>query len=94
MTPKEAIDDLKLKIFSGLLSEQLEDIYLLAIEALEKQVTKQWKHEEDFCGETIYVCPVCDEFFSLIDGTMQDNNYNHCPACGQRLEDWDWSEEE
>lgn len=102
MTPKEAealIEQLRWERDIALaqleeigvgLGAKMDDIKA----AVEKQVKRQWEHEEGLYGERLYTCPVCNDTFVLTDGTMQDNNYNHCPACGQRLEDWDWSEEE
>ena len=94
MTPKEAIKELKLKIFSGLLTKRLEDIYLLAIEALEKQIPKKPINVQDcYIPETydydysLANCPNCRMAFSF-------DEYHrplYCNGCGQALK---WGEEE
>ena len=61
------------------------EIMQVTIDALEKQIAKNWIAEYIGDGEFIWTCPVCKETFALMDGTPQDNEYNYCPSCGQAL---------
>lgn len=38
-------------------------------------------------GDMYYECSCCKEAFTLIDGTLTDNNYYYCPNCGARMEE-------
>lgn len=62
------------------------ELMLAAAELLrEKYVPGEWEtYEDEMCG-TVYKCPACGEEFTLVDGTIADNGYNHCPNCGKRL---------
>ena len=42
----------------------------------------RWVPEEDYDGDTIYVCSVCDCHWVLIDGTPEENGMKFCPSCG------------
>ena len=44
---------------------------------------KKWIYDND--DFNTWVCPNCKECFCLEVGTVIDNNYNYCPACGQLL---------
>ena len=52
----------------------------LAINALEKQIPKKPKTNDNYI---IYICPCCNNFIKLCK--------NYCEYCGQKL---DWSDEE
>ena len=57
----------------------------MSIQALEKQIPKNWIAEYMGDGDFAWKCPCCNDVFILIDGTPQDNNYNYCPNCGQAM---------
>jgi hypothetical protein len=42
-----------------------------------------WTYGGDW--ESDYYETSCNEMFSLIDGTPEQNNYRFCPACGKPL---------
>lgn len=88
MSEQEAIKILKCtkKKFTVLESEINRNAAIdIAIKSLEKQVPKNWIAEYIGDGEFIWTCPSCKETFALMDGTPQDDMYNHCPNCGQAL---------
>ena len=47
----------------------------------------KWIDYEDVTGEgsNTYECPYCDFVLQLMEGTPEENLYNYCPKCGQRL---------
>lgn len=47
-----------------------------------KRKTGRWIERDDGWGGMYYECSVCQEAFTLIDGTPSDNLYNFCPYCG------------
>lgn len=48
----------------------------------------KWVEECPDCldGDSVYVCSVCGETWTLIEGTPKDNNMNYCPNCGAEME--------
>ena len=59
-----------------------------AIEELQAQLPKrgEWKETEmGWDGDTAWVCSVCGEPWTLIDGTPKENNMNFCPNCGAKM---------
>lgn len=43
----------------------------------------EWKETDmGWDGDTAWVCSVCGEPWTLIDGTPKENNMNFCPNCG------------
>ena len=38
-------------------------------------------------GDTAWVCSVCGEPWTLIDGTPDENYMHYCPNCGARMEE-------
>lgn len=61
----------------------------MAIQALEKQISKKPKYEGDGYadGHLVYdtwICPCCEKSYEV-----DYDNYDYCPNCGQKL---DWSE--
>lgn len=60
----------------------------LAIEALEKQVAQKPYMESDGYADGApvweFYCPMCDYAF-------EENKFNYCPECGQRIS---WGDEE
>ena len=70
-----------------------ENVYGMAIQALEKQIPKKPIMKQYFkdMEEEYFCCPTCGEI--LTDRIPGDNKafYFHCMNCGQKL---DWSDEE
>ena len=60
--------------------------YDMAIKALEKQIPKKTKQDEEYpLGR---ICPVCYTYLSNVQ--FVPSNYHYCKNCGQAL---DWEEE-
>ena len=64
-----------------------------AIEELQAEVERlepkrgEWKETDmGWDGDTAWVCSVCGEPWTLIDGTPKENNMNYCPNCGAKME--------
>ena len=36
-------------------------------------------------GLNTYECPYCNFVLQLMEGTPEENLYNYCPRCGQKL---------
>lgn len=47
----------------------------------------RWDEESPDCldGDSVYVCSVCGETWTLIEGTPLDNNMHYCPNCGAKM---------
>ena len=46
----------------------------------------EWKETDmGWDGDTAWVCSVCGEPWTLIDGTPKENNMNYCPNCGAKM---------
>lgn len=48
----------------------------------------KWSEENpDYLdGDSVYVCSVCGETWTLIEGTPLDNNMHYCPNCGAKMD--------
>lgn len=48
----------------------------------------RWNEESPDCldGDSVYVCSVCGETWTLIEGTPLDNNMHYCPNCGANMD--------
>jgi len=48
----------------------------------------RWIEENPDCldGDSVYVCSVCGETWTLIEGTPLDNNMHYCPNCGAKMD--------
>ena len=66
-------------------SDRYKEMCRMSIQALEKQMPKNWIAVYMGDGDFAWKCPSCKDMFVLIDGTPQDNNYNYCPNCGQAM---------
>lgn len=66
-------------------SDEYKEMCRMSINALEKQIQKNWIAEYMGDGDFAWKCPICKDMFMLLDGTPQDNNYNYCPNCGQSM---------
>lgn len=89
MTENEVIKYLKMATDEAG-NEEFSDIYKemcsMSINALEKQIPKEWIAEQLGDGDDVWKCPCCNDLFMLMIGTPQENNYHYCPNCGQRLD--------
>mgnify|MGYP003320736190 CR=1 FL=1 len=74
------------EVFKLTMAPEMKLAQAAAIEALEKQIPQKWIAEDMGDGETIWKCPCCNEYWALMEGTPKDNEYTHCPQCGQALE--------
>ena len=73
---------------NGTAMDQLHNDAAAAIEALQAQLPKrgEWKETDmGWDGDTAWVCSVCGEPWTLIDGTPKENNMNFCPNCGAKM---------
>ena len=48
----------------------------------------RWNEEspDALDGDSVYVCSVCGETWTLIEGTPLDNNMHYCPNCGAKMQ--------
>lgn len=83
MTENEAIEAIQfdLKIGGEIHSQVLHDAVDVAIQALEKQISRKPDFTED---KKFALCPCCN-------GKGLLNKQKYCDNCGQKL---DWSDEE
>ena len=92
MTPKEAIETIKIAIAEVEWNYPINyaAAFEVAIEALEKQIPKKVTHEATLLRSC--TCPNCknvvDKFTEFGDSTVRIT-YDYCQICGQAL---DWSE--
>lgn len=54
-----------------------------ALEALDKQIPKKPRFEDEDEGLCIWICPHCNEYYEV-----DLDDYKHCPNCGQAI-DWE-----
>lgn len=69
----------------------LQESVDMAIQALEKQISKKPSYEGDGYadGHLVYdawICPCCGKRYEV-----DYDNYDHCPNCGQKI---DWSDDD
>ena len=72
-------------------NQNVVDAIDLAIQALEKQISKKIINEKviaDLCNYYLCKCPNCLEHLS---NYCISNKSKHCPDCGQKI---DWSEKQ
>lgn len=46
----------------------------------------EWIEKEEVYGDVYYTCSNCNNDWTTIDGTPQDNFMNYCPHCGAKME--------
>lgn len=46
----------------------------------------RWEQENNPFDDSIWVCSVCNEPFSIICGTPEENSMNYCPNCGAKMD--------
>lgn len=44
----------------------------------------EWREDAYISGDPYYNTN-CGDAFSLVDGSLKDNNYNYCPGCGGKI---------
>lgn len=73
-------------------ASNMEDYYYNAIKDFPATdvapvVHGKWiSKEDDFFSERTWACSACDTWFVLEDGTPKENEYNHCPHCGAKMD--------
>ena len=90
MTAQEAIKRLQYERPAREYHSNLNEVFDMAIEALEKQISKKPDYEGDGCwnGELVYdtwICPCCGKHYEV-----DYEEYDYCPNCGQAIY---WDEE-
>ena len=46
----------------------------------------KWEFEPNLFDENTYRCSVCGEVWTLISGTLKENNMNFCMRCGAKMD--------
>jgi DNA-directed RNA polymerase subunit RPC12/RpoP len=46
----------------------------------------EWLEKEEVYGDVYYTCSNCNNDWTTIDGTPQDNFMNYCPNCGAKMD--------
>ena len=46
----------------------------------------RWEYSENIYDESTWVCSICKEPWTLIDGTPQENGMKYCPNCGKKMD--------
>jgi DNA-directed RNA polymerase subunit RPC12/RpoP len=46
----------------------------------------EWIEKEEIYGDVYYTCSNCNNDWTTIDGTPQDNFMNYCPNCGAKMD--------
>lgn len=46
----------------------------------------KWEYSENIYDESTWVCSICKEPWTLIDGTPQENGMKYCPNCGAKMD--------
>ena len=90
MTAQEAIKRLQYERPAREYQGNLNEVFDMAIEALEKQIPKKPDFEGDgyWDGQIVYdtwICPCCGKHYEV-----DYDEYDCCPKCGQKI---DWSEQ-
>lgn len=87
MTENEAIIELKAVTEEEFQTENQEEAYKLAIQALEKQTPKK-PIQQATTEKTHYKCPCCNNIMQTIylDGVAWGHIANYCEWCGQKID--------
>lgn len=61
---------------------------LIAVPSVDAAPVKhgKWEYSENIYDESTWVCSVCKEPWTLIDGTPQENSMKYCPNCGAKMD--------
>ena len=46
----------------------------------------EWIEKEELYGDVYYTCSNCNNDWTTIDGTPQQNFMNYCPNCGAKMD--------
>lgn len=46
----------------------------------------EWIEKEEVYGDVYYTCSNCNNDWTTIDGTPQQNFMNYCPNCGAKMD--------
>lgn len=46
----------------------------------------EWIEKEEVYGDVYYTCSNCNNDWTTIDGTPQDNFMDYCPNCGAKMD--------
>ena len=46
----------------------------------------EWIEKEEVYGDVYYTCSECNNDWTTIDGTPQENFMNYCPYCGAKMD--------
>ena len=49
----------------------------------------KWIEKEEIYGDVYYTCSNCNNDWTTIDGTPQENFMNYCPHCGAKMDGGD-----
>ena len=47
----------------------------------------EWIEKEEMYGDVYYTCSICNNDWTTIDGTPQENFMNYCPFCGAKMDE-------
>lgn len=89
----EAFDRISLQRIKGLGLELLISVsdaknILEGMKAVEAAPVKhgKWEYSENIYDDSTWVCSICEEPWTMIDGTPQENNMKYCPNCGAKMD--------
>lgn len=87
---KKAIEILKNAAWLGSNEdrEQTEEAVKMAVEAIDKQISKEWRLIRlDYFKKYKVVCPVCNsEYTGNYDSYDEPSDFEYCPCCGHKME--------
>lgn len=63
-----------------------ELIRLMPAADVAEVVHGKWEFEPNLFDENTYRCSVCGEVWTLISGTLKENNMNFCMRCGAKMD--------
>ena len=46
----------------------------------------RWIEQDELYGDVYYTCSICNNDWTTIDGTPQENFMNYCPHCGAKMD--------
>lgn len=89
----EAFDRIPLTRIKGLGLELLISVsdakgMLEGMKAVDTATVKhgRWEYSENIYDDSTWVCSICKEPWTLIDGTPQENGMKYCPNCGAKMD--------
>lgn len=76
---------MKIDIYYHLHGKKDEIVCEEVKEELRPVVRGEWVETEMYYDDYAWVCSVCGEPWTLVDGTPSENNMNYCPNCGAEM---------